>query len=121
MIMKKPEIDVIRFESADIVAASTAAKTITLSGMGNSASNDNGFAFGPYNYVGATGNTIRSSMADYFDPGFSNVGNTAVVFKTDTNSSNLNVLFSGGQNATGGYNGTYEYDGPGTYSFTKKS
>ena len=120
MIMKKPEIDVIRFESADIVAASSGANTVTLSGMGNADTKDNGFAFGTYNLVGKDASTIRTAMADYFDAGFSNVANTEVLFKNGTKSARLNNLATG-KTAVDGWNGTYEWDGSGTYTFTKKS
>ena len=113
MIMKKPEIEVIRFECSDIVAAS-----ITLFGLGNDKSSDNGFAFGSYNLVGASAREIRTSMADYFDARFSDVENTEVLFKNGTKTARLPNLATGKN--LDEWNGTYEYV-PDTVTFTKKS
>lgn len=120
MIMKKPEIEVIRFKSADIVAASSGANTITLSGMGNAEGSDNRFTFGTYNFVGANYNTIKTGMADYFDAGFSNVDSRDVWFINGTKKARLTNLSTGGT-ATDGFNGTYDWNGPDTYTFTKRS
>ena len=116
--MKKPEIDVIRFECSDIVAASSGANTITLSGMGNDTSSDNGFAFGTYNFVGANYNTIKTAMADYFDAGFSDVESRDVWFNNGTKKARLTNLATGKN--LDDWNGTYEYVS-GTVTFTKKS
>ena len=115
MSYKKPEMEVIRFECSDIVAAS-----ITLFGMGNADGSDNGFAFGSYNLVGKDPATIRNAMADYFDDGFSSAANGDVTFKNGTKTARLTGLYNG-KESTDGFNGIYEYDGQGTYSFTKKS
>lgn len=113
MIMKKPEIEVIRFECSDIVAAS-----ITLFGLGNADTKDNRFTFGTYNFVGANYNTIKTAMADYFDPKFSDVASSDVLFINGTKQGRLTNIASGKN--LDGWDGTYEWN-TGTYTFTKKS
>ena len=126
MSYKKPEMEVIRFESADIVAASTFTKTVTLSGMGNNTNTDNRFVFGTYDYTygknGAQSGTVKNSLSNYFEDDFSKITVSGVIFYNEdrSKSSNLNILW-GGQTNTAGFNGTYEYDGPGSHSFTMKS
>ena len=124
MIMKKPEIDVIRFECSDIVAASSGAKTLTISGMGNAAVSDNNFKFGDNDYsygkTGQTTNDVRLALGNYFGDDFSKKLNSGIIFDNGSSTLNLNALY-GGQSTTSGFNGTYSYDGTCTYTFTKKS
>ena len=126
MSYKKPEMEVIRFECSDIVAASSGTKTLTISGMGNTVSNDNRFVFGTYDYTygttGVSSTTVRNSLSNYFEDDFSKVTASNLIFYNEdkSKSTNLNILW-GGQTTTAGFNGKYEYDGPGSHSFTMKN
>ena len=118
MIMKKPEIDVIRFSGSDVVAAS-GLKTLTISGMGNAAANDNTFEFGEYTYTNMTSNKIEpmtNDMSSYFD---ANITKSTNVINENNKSAVLNTLGTGGTSATDGFNGIYVYEN-GSFVFLKK-
>ena len=113
MIMKKPEADVIRFSSSDVIAAS-----VVLSKFYDGVANNNTFSFNGKNYIVSdtdTFKTFRSDLADY-------------VGDSDLKNKNSNEIYFGGKSVTGIFkndhnntDGTYTYDGTGTYTFTKKT
>ena len=113
MIMKKPEADVIRFSSSDVIAAS-----VVLSKFYDGVANNNTFSFNGKNYIVSDTDTFksfRSDLADY-------VGDSGLATK------NSNDIFFDGKSVTGIFkndhkntDGVYTYNGEGTYSFTKKT
>ena len=112
MIMKKPEIDVIRFECSDIVAASSGIKTLTWTGVEDKIGNNNYVSFGGNSYlVNNSASTeyknMRSALADYFeDATLKDASPSYIKF----GSYNLNI-FTGNTTAHAGGDGTYVYDG----------
>ena len=116
MSYKKPEMEVIRFESADIVAASGGpiTKTITLAGHENKDGSDNEFTFNGNTYINVTG-SMKSDLADYFgDSNLSTATNGSIYFGIYT----LNSL-NNSTSIRDGADGEYKYDG--NLRFTKKA
>ena len=120
MIMKKPEIDVIRFSGSDVVAAST--RTLTWSNAEDNNSNNNLITFGNYSYTIHSStqsdyNQFRTDLASYFeDPTLKSAGRSNIMF----GSNSLN-RYTGGANITDG-DGTFVYDGKvgSNWVFSKK-
>ena len=113
MIMKKPEIDVIRFECSDIVAASSGIKTLTWTGLEDKIGNNNYVSFGGNSYLIQSSSsdefkTMRSDLADYFgDDELETTTRSNIKFG---NKYTLNS-FIGNTTALTGADGTYRYDG----------
>ena len=120
MIMKKPEIEVIRFECGDIVAASSGIKTLTWSGLEDTTGNNNYVSFNGNTYLVQNSastefKTMKSDLADYFeDPNLKSASNSYIIFGDH----NLNS-FIGSTSVRSGADGTYKYDG--NKVFTKVS
>ncbi len=112
MIMKKPEIDVIRFECSDIVAASSGVKTLTWAGVEDKVGNNNYVSFGGNSYLVQSSSsnefkTMKSDLADYFgDSTLANASNSDIKFGDH----NLNIFIGNTTPRVGG-DGTYVYDG----------
>lgn len=112
MIMKKPEIDVIRFECSDIVAASSGIKTLTWTGLEDNTGNNNYVSFGGNTYLVQNSasdefKTMKSDLATYFDDAdLGKVSNSYIKF----GNYNLNS-FVGSTTIRSGADGTYRYDG----------
>ena len=122
---KKFETDmtVVRFGAEDVIATS-GAKTVALSGMGNQSGSDNQLTFVNYSFTygtpGVSSGTVRNALADYFeDPGMAKQTVSNIKFENGSSTSNLNILW-GGQSNTDEFNGTFVYNGAGTYTFTKQ-
>ena len=111
MIMKKPEIDVIRFECSDIVAASSGIKTLTWTGLEDSTKVNNYVSFGGKSYnIQNSSDTefknMKNDLGDYFeDAALKNAFNDSIKF----GSYNLNNFL--GNYASDGADGKYRYDG----------
>lgn len=112
MIMKKPEIDVIRFECSDIVAASGGIKTLTWTGVEDTTNNNNYVSFGGNSYLVQNSSsdefkTMKSDLANYFgDSTLENASNSDIKFGEH----NLNIFIGNTTPRVGG-DGTYRYDG----------
>ena len=112
MIMKKPEIDIIRFECSDIVAASSGVKTLTWTGLEDNKGNNNYVSFGGNTYlVKSSSDTefknMKNDLGDYFeDATLKNALNSDIKF----GSNSLNSLI-GSTTIRTGADGTYVYDG----------
>ena len=112
MIMKKPEIDVIRFECSDIVAASSGIKTLTWTGVEDKIGNNNYVSFGGNSYLIQSSSsdefkTMKSDLANYFgDSTLENASNSNIKFGDH----NLNIFIGNTTPRVGG-DGTYRYDG----------
>lgn len=107
MIMKKPEIDVIRFECGDIVAASS--KTVSISGIKNYGANDNYISFNNKDYLLTSSNMtdMRKDLASYFeDDSLTSGSNGTIKF----GSNGLNSVVDAATSRDG-WDGTYKYDG----------
>lgn len=105
----KPEMEVIRFNEADVIAASI--RKITWSNTEDSNSNNNIATFGNYSYTVYSSsqpdyNQFRADLASYFgDPTLESAGKSNIIF----GSTSLN-RYTGGSSITDG-DGTFVYDG----------
>ena len=112
MSYKKPEMEVIRFECSDIVAASSGIKTLTWTGVEDKNGNNNYVSFGGNSYLVKNSNddefkTMKSDLADYFeDSTLKSASNSSIQFGEH----NLNI-FVGNTTPRVGGDGTYVYDG----------
>lgn len=119
MIMKKPEIDVIRFECSDIVAASSGIKTLTWTGLEDSTKVNNYVSFGGKSYnIQNSSDTefknMKNDLGDYFeDAALKDAFNSDIIFGNYSLNSFL------GNKASDGADGTYVYGG--NKAFTKIS
>lgn len=105
----KPEMEVIRFNETDVIAAST--RTITWSNTEDGNSKNNLATFGNYSYTVSSSsssdyNQFRADLASYFgDPTLEDAGRSNILF----GSNSLN-RYTGGTSITDG-DGTFVYDG----------
>ncbi len=110
----EPTMEVVRFESSDVIAAS-----VVLSKFNDGVGNNNTFSFGGRDYVVSNNDNykeFRSSLSDYVgDAGLATKKGTDIFFG-GISVYNLSKL----QNNSDA-NGIYIYDGEGTYTFTKKT
>lgn len=123
--MKKfaPEMKVVRFGTEDVIATSGVApapvKTITISGYGNSSASDNLFVFGPYSHQMNTSskfNAFRNDLSAYFDADLANKSAKEIMF----DGTDMNAFYTNNVPRYEYMNGTYIYDGEGTFSFSKQ-
>ena len=112
----EPTMEVVRFGSSDVIAASVAS--VVLSKFYDGDKSNNTFSFNGKNYIISDNDayhTFRSDLADYVgDP--------------DLNEQDSNHIHFNGKSVTNIFNkdvnnidGVYTYNGTGTYKFTKKT
>jgi len=109
----EPTMEVVRFGSSDVIAAS-----VVLSKFNDGDRYNNTFSFNGKSYIISDNDsfkTFRSDLADYVgDSGLNNQGSNDIHF----NGKQVTGIF---QSNRSDVDGVYTYDGTGTYSFTKKT
>ena len=109
----EPTMEVVRFESADVIAAS-----VVLSKFYDGVANNNTFSFNGKNYIVSdtdTFKTFRSDLADYVGDSKLNTKKGSEIFFNDKR------VFDIYNAVEENIDGVYTYNGTGTYTFTKKT
>lgn len=114
------EIEVVLFGAEDVIATSGIQKTISLYNLGDDDRSNNRFVFGSYDMQSKEDDysIIKSALAEYFDSKIYNVSPGTVRFDNGTRQQDLISLHQEKNN--GDFDGTYIYNGAGTYRFTKQ-
>ena len=115
-----PKITVVRFESEDVIAASS--RTVVLSNFEDSEGGNNTFSFGGNNYVitdTPSYHAFRADLSNYVgDSDLASKTAAEIFFDDGSKNRNINDLYRLPNRPS--VNGTYVYNGTGTYSFSKK-
>ena len=110
-----PKMTVVRFESEDVIAASS--RTVVLSKFTDTDKTNNTFSFGGNDYVikdDPPYHAFRADLSNYVgDPGISSHTGSNIIF----GEKDVNHIY---RQKVDGFDGTYVYNGTGTYKFTKK-
>ena len=83
--MRKPDMEVIRFNEVDVIAASSVVKTVSWSGLSDGNQANNYININGTDYVAASAmrdaNTIKTALADYFeDSSLKSAGYSSILF-----------------------------------------